>query len=85
MDLKIKKDIIREFYYGGLENVQRNFNGKEYKNISKKIRKIENQILENMDEANREKIETYMEYITERESMCDKKVTSIIKIESKYF
>lgn len=69
MDLKIKKDLIREFYYEGVENLQNNFNTKEYKNISKKIRKIENKIFEDVNEATREKIETYMEYITERESI----------------
>lgn len=69
MVLKVKKDIIKEFYHDGLENIQSEINIKEYKKISKKIRKIESDIFENSSKENRERIETYMEYITERESI----------------
>lgn len=69
MGLKVKKDKIKEFYYDGLENIQSEINIKEYKKISKKIRKIESDIFENSSKENRERIETYMEYITERESI----------------
>lgn len=69
MVLKVKKDIIKEFYYDGLENIQSEIHVKEYKKISKKIRKIESDIFENSSKENRERIETYMEYITERESI----------------
>ena len=67
MGLKIKKDIISEFYYGGDEETQSNLNKKEYNNISKKIRRMESQILKDVDEKSREKLENYMEYITQRE------------------
>lgn len=69
MDLKIEKDVIKKIYYGGVENLKNNINEKEYRNISKKIRKIESQILENMNGACRERMETYMEFITARESI----------------
>ena len=69
MGVRIKKDIIKEFYYDGLENIQSELNIKEYKKVSKKIRKIESDIFENLSKENRERIETYMEYITQRESI----------------
>lgn len=77
MEGKIEEDIIKELYYGRLENEQNIIEKneinirkyQEYKTIMKKIRKIENQIIKNVDDKTREKIEIYMECVTERESL----------------
>lgn len=61
--------MIEKIYYGEIENIKTDFENKEYKNISKKIKKIETQILENVNYENRGNIEKYLESINERGSI----------------
>lgn len=57
-----EKDIISKIYYNELEAISELPNSKEYLNITEKIRKMEEELLNNNDD----KIKEYIECLNER-------------------
>ena len=66
MVLDEERDIIKKIYY---ENNVLIENNKEYNAISKKIRKLEVSILDELSEKGKKDFESYLEYILQRESI----------------
>lgn len=68
MLLNDEKDIIKKIYYNEYINIYED-NKKDFKIISKKIRKLESTILKNLNEKGKKDFEKYLEYINQRQSI----------------
>lgn len=66
MVLDEESDIIKKIYY---ENNVLIENSKEYNAISKKIRKLEVNILDELSKKGKKDFESYLEYVLQRESI----------------
>ena len=66
MLLNKKKNIIKKIYY---ENNILIENNREYNDISRKIRKLETNILKELTEKGKKDFEAYLEYVLQRESV----------------
>ena len=65
----LNQNILREIYYNQFETSDAKIKDKEYKKISKEIRKIEKKILNSTNKAEKVHFERYFECITRRESL----------------
>lgn len=68
MLLDDEKDIIKKFYYNEYINIYE-ANNKEFKIISKKIKKLESTISKKLNEKEKKDFEKYLEYINQRQSI----------------
>lgn len=66
MRLKDEEDIFKKIYYEEKFMIR---NSKEYNNISKKMKKLESNILIELSEKGKKDFENYLEYIFQRESI----------------